>query len=432
MGRRTVAQFARQIKRVLSPTVLNDLGRRVGFCHRERLVTPYRLVLGLLSSHATGPVETLADLQRQFNALFGTTVAYKPFHNQLAKRSFKDFMRAVLDAVLQQWVVGVLQPKARCPLGQFGRILIQDGCSFAVKDALRERYPGRFKQHNPAAVELHVTMSLLNESVEQVALTADTAPERPHLPSPEALRDDLLLADRGYFDLGYLGAVKAAGGYFVVRAGASVNPKVRGAYTWEGEALGEWSGQSLKQDVLSRGETADLDVVWGSGAKAMELRLLARWNPDKGCHTLLVTNLPRTRFRAEEVGQLYRLRWQVELLFKEWKSYANLHAFDTSNAGIAEGLIWTAIAASVLKRYLAQMTQALRGVEVSTRKVAMCARHGLGDVFRVLAGGKSRGFLPALRNLVDYLANNAVRSHPKRDRKKGRLQFGLEPVLGTP
>ena len=184
----------------------------------------------MLASHATGPVETLADIQCQFNALFGTTVAYKPFHNQLAKRSFKDFMRAVLDAVLQQWVVGVLQPTARGPLGEFGRILIQDGCSFAVKDALRERYPGRFKKQNPAAVELHVTLSLLDESVEQVTLTADKAPERPHLPSPETLRGDLLLADCGYFDLDYLGAVNGAGGYFVVRASASVNPKVWGAY----------------------------------------------------------------------------------------------------------------------------------------------------------------------------------------------------------
>ena len=211
MGRRTVAQFANQIKRVLSPTLLNDLGRRVGFCHRERLVTPYRLVLSLLASHATGSVETLADIQRQFNALFGTTVAYKPFHNQLAKRSFKDFMREVLDVVLQQWVVGVLQPKAQGPLGEFGRILIQDGCSFSVKEALREHYPGRFKKQNPAAVELHVTMSVLDESVERVTLTADTAPERPHLPAPETLRDDLLLADRGYFDLEYFGAVNGAG-----------------------------------------------------------------------------------------------------------------------------------------------------------------------------------------------------------------------------
>ena len=61
MGHRTVAQFANQSKRVLSPTRLNDLGRRVGFCHRERLITPYRLVLSLLASHATETVETLAD-----------------------------------------------------------------------------------------------------------------------------------------------------------------------------------------------------------------------------------------------------------------------------------------------------------------------------------------------------------------------------------
>ena len=77
-------------------------------------------------------------------------------------------------------------------------------------------HPGRFKNQNPAAVERHATMSLLNESVEKVALTADTAPERPHLPSPEALRDDLLLADRGYFDREHPGAVDGAGGYLSV------------------------------------------------------------------------------------------------------------------------------------------------------------------------------------------------------------------------
>jgi len=36
--------------------------------------------------------------------------------------------------------------------------------------------------------------------------------------------------------------------------------------------------------------------------------------------------------------------------------YAHLHAFDTANAALVEGLIWTAIAAAVLKRFLAPMT----------------------------------------------------------------------------
>ena len=336
-------------------------------------------------------------------------------------------MREVLSTILQQWVVEVLQPKAHGPLGEFGRILIQDGCSFAVKETLHEQYPGRFNKQNPAAVELHVTMSLLDESVEEVTLTGDTAPERAHLPSPEELRGDLLLADRGYFDKKYLEEIGRAGGHFVVRASVSVNPMVRRAYTCQGVEMEELRGHPLKQCALAKDEMVDLDVVWGTGSRALQARLVARWNPEEEQYTLLVTNLSRDRFTAEAVGQVYRLRWQVELMFKEWKSYANLHAFDTNNAGIAEGLIWTAIAASILKRYLGQMTQALRGVEISTRKAAMCAHHGLGGLFRVLATEKSRGLLPVLRRLIDYLAGNAIRAHPKRDRRKGRLQFGLDP-----
>lgn len=429
MGHRTVAQFANRIKRVLSPTLVNDLGRRIGFCYRERLMTPYRLVLSLLASHAMGPVETLADIHRQFNALFAMTVAYKPFHSQLSKATFCDLMREVLCVILQHWGVEVLRPKAHGPLSEFGRILIQDGSSFALNDALHEHYPGRFHKQNPAAVELHVTMSLLDESVSTVTLTPDTAAERPHLPCPETLCRDLLLADRGYFDRNYLSAVNRAGGHYVVRASASINPVVRNAYDSRGEELSEARGRRLNECVLRTDGVVDLDVVWGTGAKAMEGRIVAHWNAEEGRYTWLVTNLSRARMTGEQVGQVYRLRWQVELLFKEWKSYANLHAFDTSNASIAEGLIWTAIAASILKRYLGQMTQALRGVEISTRKVAMCARHGLGEVFGVLASGKRRGLTRALQDLVDYLAANARRAHPKRDRKKGRLQFGLEPVF---
>jgi len=48
----------------------------------------------------------------------------------------------------------------------------------------------------------------------------------------------------------------------------------------------------------------------------------------------LVTNLERTHFSIEHLSDGYRLRWQIELLFKEWKSYTN-----TSKPHIAEGLI---------------------------------------------------------------------------------------------
>jgi hypothetical protein len=46
--------------------------------------------------------------------------------------------------------------------------------------------------------------------------------------------------------------------------------------------------------------------------------------------TRLCTDLPRTPFSLDLVARLY-FRWQVELLFKEWKRYANLHKFNQSH-----------------------------------------------------------------------------------------------------
>jgi hypothetical protein len=143
----------------------------------------------------------------------------------------------------------------------------------------------------------------------------------------------------------------------------------------------------------------------------------------------LVTNLPAKRYHLDMLSRAYKWRWQVELLLKEWKSYANLHAFDTANAAIVAGLIWAAIAAAALKRFLASMTQLLAEVPMSTRKVAMCAVHVLGGIVQALKTGDVAGLSDALEAAITSLACHAQRAHPKRDRQTGRLQLGLEPLL---
>ena len=119
----------------------------------------------------------------------------------------------------------------------------------------------------------------------------------------------------------------------------------------------------------------------------------------------------------------------MELLCKEWKSYANLHAFDTAHPALVEGLIWVAIAAAALKRFLAHMSQLLAEVPMSTRKVAMCAMHVLGDLIEALKRGDVAGLYAALEAAITSLAFHAQRAHPKRDRQTGRAQLGLEPCF---
>jgi hypothetical protein len=109
---------------------------------------------------------------------------------------------------------------------------------------------------------------------------------------------------------------------------------------------------------------------------------------------------------------------------RSWKSYANLHQFDTANPHIAAGLIWASLCAAVLKRFLAHAAQRVgAGPAISTRRVAMCAHHFLAAVVAALLGGT--GLLAALRRTLTYLLANARRSNPARDRRTGRLRIGL-------
>ena len=99
---------------------IKALGRSTGFVKRERKMTPLKMVMSLMSCFAGGQSTTLADIQRSCNALSAESIAYKPFHNPLAKRSFGHFMREVATHVLSVLVVAVLKPRAADKLSESG------------------------------------------------------------------------------------------------------------------------------------------------------------------------------------------------------------------------------------------------------------------------------------------------------------------------
>ena len=418
---------------VFSDVLLNACGKDVKLCRRQRIITPFRLGLALTATCASQRVETIADFHCGFNALFGTTVTYKAFYNQVAKPHFADFVRTMTERLIGDMTLQVLGFKKGRAFAEFRRIILQDGSSFAIHDGLREVFPGRFKAVKPAAVELHTTLDLLCDAPTTVVLTPDTTSEQAFLPEPATLTGALLLADRGYIDLHYVRRVQDEGGFCLIRAKAGMNPQVLEALREDGKRLRSLRNKSLQtiHAKLPKRQRVELVVQWQIDGCPLELRLIVSWNRRQKAFCYLLTNLPAPRYTLEMICRAYKWRWQVELLFKEWKSYANLHAFDTENPAIVEGLIWTAIAAAALKRFLAHMTQLLVEVPMSTRKVAMCARHVLGDVVEALKRRDVAGLYAALEAAITYLACHARRAHPKRDRQTGRSQLGLDPLFGS-
>src|SRR2546426_2033194 len=431
MDHKQLSMVADKFQWVFSESLLNACGKDAKFCRRQRTITPFRLGLALTATCASHRVETLADFHRGFNALFDTTITYKAFYNQVAKPHFAAFVGTLTSRLVGEMTLKVLGFEKGRTFAEFRHIVIQDGSSFAIHDALREVFPGRFKAVKPAAVELHTTMDLLCDAPMTVVLTPDTANEQAFLSEPASLRGSVLLADRGYLDLHYLRRVQDEGGFFLIRAKAGMNPQVVEAFREDGRRLRSLRNKPLKaiHAKLPKRQRVELGVRWEVDGHPLCLRLIISWNPRTKSFCYVLTNLPPKRYPLEVICRAYKWRWQVELLFKEWKSYANLHAFDTANAAIVEGLIWTAIAAAALKRFLAHMTQLLAGVSMSTRKVAMCAMHVLGNIVQALKTGDEAGLYAALEEAITYLACHAQRAHPKRDRQTGRSQLGLEPLF---
>jgi len=431
MRQKQFNNIMKQMTKVFQGKVVNQIARQNKFLRRARKIDPIKLMLSMVSTPGNGKVETLADLQRSYNFPASETIAYKPFHNQLSKPTFAKFMRECAQHMLTALIQRSLTTPQKGQFSEFERIVIQDGSFFAVKDTLASVYPGRFHTISPAAVELHVTYDSLNEKLEAVTLTEDTAGERAHLPTPMQLSRALLLADAGYFSRDYRASLLKARVRFIIKADKKINPVIECCHT-PTKRKKNLSGLKLKSTFswLSKEQPNELTVQWQPRKGNLFIcRLIVTWNPVTRCFQYLATNLPRSRYRAQKVIDAYRLRWQIELVFKEWKSYANLKRFNTAKPQIVEGLIRASIMAATLKRYLACCTQALFHVTVSTRKVAMCSIHVLAPIMMALVGSRKNALFLALSNALFYFKDNAKRAHTMRDRRKGRLNIGLEPYF---
>src|SRR2546428_8634130 len=305
-----LSMVADKFQWVFSEPLLNACGTEVKFCRRQRIITPFRLGLALTATCASQPVETLADFHRGFNALFGTTVTYKAFYNQVTKAHFADFARTMTARLIGDMTLKVLGFKKGRAFAEFRHIVLQDGSSFAIHDGLREVFPGRFKAVKPAAVELHTTMDLLCDAPTTVVLTPDTTNEQAFLPEPATLTASLLLADRGYIDLGYLRRVAQARGFFIIRAKAGMNPQVVEAVREDGKRLRSLRNKPLQaiHAKLPKRQRVELLVRWSVDGAPLCLRLIVSWNRRTKSFCYFLTNLPSTPYPIQVVCPGYQLR----------------------------------------------------------------------------------------------------------------------------
>jgi hypothetical protein len=152
----------------------------------------------------------------------------------------------------------------------------------------------------------------------------------------------LTLFDLGYFKLATLKAISAVGAWFITRLHPQTTVYWQATDPHSADVLGYLERQAAAVGevtvYLGVDDRVPVRLVFSrlSDKQLAQKRRKARQNakrkqrPCSATHLrwlawhICITNLPAVRLSAQQVLLVYHLRWQIELVFKLWKSHAHL------------------------------------------------------------------------------------------------------------
>jgi hypothetical protein len=230
-------------------------------------------------------------------------------------------------------------------LQRFSGVRVHDSTTIVLPDALAAHWQGcggSSPEHTAAALKCGVQLDLLTGALCGLDLADGRASDHRLGVQHAALpKGSLRLADLGFYDLGVLAALSAQEVYWLSKLEptavitdehkhctsllAFVQALGAGAQ-WEGRV---WVGKGARLSARLLVQRVPQEVADG---RRRRIRKTAR---DKGVTpsaaalaladwTILLTNIPPELLTLAEALVVARVRWQIELLFKLWKSHGQI------------------------------------------------------------------------------------------------------------
>jgi hypothetical protein len=314
------------------------LARATRFCRRARQLTGPVFAQALAFTLLEGPAATLDDFADTADEL-GAPVSPQAFDKRFGPAA-ADFLRDLfLDALSRSFES--LRPALLPVLRRFKGVFLRDATLVGLPPALAEAFPGRGGRHAPhgkaAAAKLVFEAEVTSGRLSGASVLAGLANERSAAVAGRPLpAGALLLEDLGFFSGARLQGYGEQGVYVLTRVPA-----------WT--AFFDRRGRRLDLARLLRrlrGGRLDRRVRILHGAR-LEVRLLAARLPEAEARArrarvrreakqrgrpvsrkklelcawnVLVTNAPAHLLGPREAFVVRRVRWQIELVFKVFKS----------------------------------------------------------------------------------------------------------------
>lgn len=337
-----------QLAEVIQTVLVEDAeraGRESGFIKRKRELSGATFVQSMVFGWLANGNASLSELG-QAAANVGVQISPQGLDNRFTPEA-AECLHQVLERVMS--IVMESQEETIPVLTRFAGVYITDSSVISLPTSLKAIWSGcGGSEGETAAVKLQTRLNYSTGGVCEMQLRPGREHDARAMTEFEPLPPGSLhLHDLGYFKLDKLQADAQAGGYWLTRLKTNT-----ALYTAEGQRL-ELLNYLRQTDQIS----LDIPVKLGQRHQ-IACRLVAqRVSPEQAALTrrklksaaqkrgqtlssnrlaladwvLYVTNVAPDRLTTDEVVALARTRWQIELLFKLWKSEGHLACSRSAN-----------------------------------------------------------------------------------------------------
>ena len=343
---RIVAQMAAAMQAVFGKS-LDELAKSTGCVQRERKFSGSTLLETLVFTLLQHPDAKDRDY-RTIAAQFGIDVT-----DQAVQGRFSAGLVNFLQAALQHALAVTLQatPPDLPLLRKFSQVVIGDSTSISLPDELADQFPGcgGSGEVGKAALKIQVAWNLITGELKLLIEPGRASDAKSPIVQASLPAGSLSIFDLGYFSLERFARVGEARAYWISRFqhGTQVFDDAEkqldllaflrchaknglvDAYVTAGreERLPcRLIAVRVPPEVANRRRQRIREKARDRGREPSQAYLdLQEW-------TIFITNCPAELLTWREVVVLYRARWQIELLFKLWKSHNRLAERETHDA----------------------------------------------------------------------------------------------------
>ena len=425
-------KLLKALQELISPEDILEAACRLGAVKRQRKVDITALVAStVLALIPVQGAQTTAFAN--YIALTGQSLAPSAFYDRFSVE-FGQLMREVALRAVEG--LRRVAPADRC-LADFG-VLLKEFSDVQVADStchvlqrLASDWSPSTSPERPAGIKWHTVISLRDALPVADALTPQRTHDNRALPEGALTAGTLTLFDLGYLDVErFIDAIER-GAHFLTRLKSNHNPTILRVHVGKGErvkARGMRLHDALTQEVLVEEKGAlDLDVLLEKGGRRAVIRAVAVRSSDGEWHWYLTT-VSREVLNPLGVSDAYRLRWNVELVFKQMKSGLGLKTILASRPGAVTALVYAKITALCLARMLEIAIEQRAGRYATTQLALVLALTRCAPLL-MSAFFMARGV--TLQQLEERLLLIAEITARSRNRRRERAKRKREQALGA-